>query len=288
MESFLNVVGFLVFIYCLFSFAHFFFPPPVVRWETIEHFIAHSWREGRVLGTHVPRPTCARRRFISRQHGTLLLLLRLWAYLICISQAPSSILTAAKLSNRVVNEVNPSWALCVRRQRRRTGSVLVELVKALPKWLMNMSTEAWVQVRDWKRETIEYYRHSVVLYEIGSSLKWLMNRIETSYECSRAVKWSLKQTIDSFFYNIGNYWCLKDSRVHWWERNYRIPPILIGIPRVWNFSVNGKCQQRNGCSIIIVNTIDILTDLGCRWMDGRETILFSRDSFVLYKYGSSS
>lgn len=88
-----------------------------------------------MLGTHVPRPTCARRRFISRQHGTLLLLHRLLllllcAYLICISQAPSSILTAAKLSNRVVNEVNPSWALCVRRQRRRTGSALV-LVLAL-------------------------------------------------------------------------------------------------------------------------------------------------------------
>lgn len=81
-----------------------------------------------MLGTHVPRPTCARRRFISRQHGALLL--RLWAYLICISQAPSSILKAAKLSNQAVNEVNPSWALCVRRQRRRTGSVLV-LVRAL-------------------------------------------------------------------------------------------------------------------------------------------------------------
>lgn len=112
-----------------------------------------------MLGTHVPRPTCVRRRFISRQHGTLLLLLLLlwlWVYLICISQAPSSILTAAKLSNHVVNEVNLSWALCVRRQRRTnwvgsgSDSGIAELVKGLPKWLMNMSTERWVQVLEGK------------------------------------------------------------------------------------------------------------------------------------------
>lgn len=40
-----------------------------------------------------------------------------------------------------------------------SGTGIAELVKVLPKWLMNMSTETWLQVREWEWGTIEYCRY---------------------------------------------------------------------------------------------------------------------------------